>query len=161
MKNNVIVLSANPGGRHVEGFINAGETPKPGTIMQIDPTQTNVGGRHVWKIYNPGTDGENPLGPHIVLVNDFLRGASLDVAYAAGDRCFGYIPLPGEELNLRLKNLDGTNDDHALGEKLMVDTGTGLLIPTTGTPENEVAVLKEVVTDPTTDTLAWCEWSGH
>lgn len=161
MKNNVIVLSCEPKGRFVEGFINAGETPKPGTIMQIDPTQANVGGRHVWKTYAPGADGENPLGPHIVLTNDFLRGISVETAYAAGDRCFGYIPLPGDELNLLVKNIAGTADDHALGEKLMVDHGTGMMIATTGTPENEVAVLKEAITDPTADTLAWCEWSGH
>ena len=43
----------------------------------------------------------------------------------------------------------------------MVDDGTGLIIATTGSPETEVCLLLEAITDPTADTLAWTIWSGH
>lgn len=60
-----------------------------------------------------------------------------------------------------LLNIAGTADDHALGELLMVDNGTGKLIATTGTPECEPFVLLEAVTDPVADTLAWTMFSGY
>ena len=69
--------------------------------------------------------------------------------------------MAGEELNLLIENIAGTGDDHAIGEILMVNDCIGKLIATTGSPETEVAYLKETITDPTADTLAWCEWSGH
>lgn len=159
-RGNCIVVSSYPQGRFEEGYIATGETPKPGTILQIDPTVALKGGRHTWKIYNPGTDGENPVGPIAVLREEVLRGVSIDTAYAAGDRCFLYLPEPGDELNVLVKNIAGTADDHALGEKLMVDTGTGMLIATTGSPENEPFVLLEAITDPTADTLAWVKYAG-
>lgn len=158
-RGNKIVIAVEAKGVYHEGFIGASITPKPGTIMVIDPSVALKGGRHTWKLFD-GADGEHPAGPFIVLREDELQGRTTETAYAAGDRAFGYTPPPGEEINLRLKDISGTGDDHALGEKLMVDGGTGLMIATTGSPECEPAMLLEVVTDPTTDTLAWCIWSG-
>ena len=87
-----------------------------------------------------------------------MAGQTMDTAYAAGDRAFGYIPLPGDELNLLLGDVSGTADDHTKGEILIIDDGTGEFIATTGSPEEEVAQLLETITDPTADTLAWCVW---
>lgn len=159
-RGNCIIVSSEPQGKFMEGYIATGETPKPGTILQRDPTVALKGGRHTYKIF-AGSDGENPLGPLYILLNDYLRGGDVATAYAAGDRCFLYTPVAGEEFNLLVKNIDGTGDDHALGEKLMVDGGTGMLIATTGTPENEPFQLLEAITDPTADTLAWVIYSGH
>lgn len=159
--NEIIVTGTEPRGYFKEGYIASGETPKPGTILQIDPTVALSGGRHTWKIYDRGADGDHPLGPHAVLLPDHLQGKTASDAYAAGDRCFLYCPIAGDELNLLVKNIAGTADDHAAGEILMVDDGTGMMIATTGSPECEVAVLLEAITDPTVDTLAWCMWSGH
>lgn len=159
-----IIVSApeSPRGVLMEGYIATGETPKPGTIMQRDPTIALKGGRATYKIFNRDADGDQPAGAFWVLLEDRFRGDRTETsAYAAGDRCFLYAPLPGEELNLLVANLAGTADDHALGEILMVDDGTGLLVATTGSPETEVAMLLEAITDPTADTLAWVEWSGH
>jgi hypothetical protein len=150
-----------PQGKFMEGYIATGETPKPGTVMQVDPTVALKGGRHTYKAYAPGVDGENPLGSIWVLREDQFNGDRDETtAYAAGDRCFLYSPLPGEELNMLVENLAGTNDDHAAGEKLMVNHGTGKLIITTGSPENEHFVLLETITDPTADTLAWVQYAG-
>jgi hypothetical protein len=157
-RGNKIIVSANPRGVFMEGYISG--AVKPGTICQADASVALKGGRHTFKVYQPGTDGEMPVGPYYILLEDSRQGRSAADAYVSGDRCFLYTPIAGEELNLLLADVAGTGDDHALGEKLMVDTGTGKLIATTGTPESEVAQLLEVITDPTADTLAWCLWSG-
>lgn len=162
-KGNSIIVTSEPQGQFTEGFVNTGETHYPGMVVQIDPTQATVGGRFVYKIYNRDADGDQPLGAFWVVTErlNALQGKTATDSYAAGARVSLYSPQAGEHVNLLLKDISGTGDDHALGEILMVDDGTGKLIATTGSPETEVAVLLEAVTDPTADTLAWCEWSGH
>lgn len=159
-RGNRIVLTPDRGFK-LEGIIATGETPKPGTILQIDPSVAVQGNRHTWKIYNRDADGDRPVGPFVVLCEDILQGKTTSDAYAAGDRAFLFAPLPGCELNLLYANIAGTADDHALGEIGMVDDGTGKIIVTTGSPETEVCVLLEAITDPTADTLAWTMWTGH
>lgn len=148
-------------GKFDEGVIAAGETPSPGTIMQKDPTVALKSGRHTYKIYNRDADGDRPAGAFWVLLADTLQGRIATTAYAAGERCFVYAPLPGDQLNLLYKNVTGTADDVVAGDLMVVDDATGKLIVTTGGPETEVAMALEAVTDPTADTLVWCEWSGH
>lgn len=148
-------------GPKLEGYIGADLTPKPGTVMQVDHSVALRGGRHTWVLYNADADGGRPKGPFILLTEDRLQGRTAETAYAAGERCFGYVPRAGDELNLRVANLVGTADDHAAGEMLIVDDTTGLFIATTGSPETEVAQLNEAITDPTADTLAWSTWTGH
>ncbi len=160
-RGNEIVVSSCVYGHRVEGIIAAGETPKPGQIVQMDPTVALVGGRHTWKIYDRDADGDRPKGPFIVLTHDQLQGKTISDAYAAGDRAFGYVPLPGDELNLLFKNVSGTADDVAAGDLFIVDDGTGKVIVTTGSPETEVAMALEAITDPTADTLVWCVWTGY
>ena len=63
-------------------------------------------------------------------------------------------------MNCLIGDVAGTGDDHAFGDILMVDDGTGELIATTGTPESEPFMLMEVITDPTADTLARVIYSG-
>lgn len=159
----VVAPGTEPKGRFMEGFIAAGETPYPGTIMQIDPTVALKSGRHTFKIYNRDADGDRPLGPLFVLREDYLRGRGMSDAYAAGDRCFLYAPLPGDELNVLVKNLSGTGtaDDYAAGELMTVDDTTGKLIRTVGSPEIEPFVLLEGSTDTTADVHLWCMYTGY
>lgn len=160
-RGNEIIVTANPKGNFLEGYIATGETPKPGTVLQIDPTVALKNGRHTWKIYNRDADGNRPVGPLAVLLPDHLQGKTATDAYAASTRCFLYCPLPGDELNMLLLDIAGTGDDHSAGELLIVDDGTGKLIATTGSPECEPFVLLEDVTDPEADTLAWVMYSGY
>lgn len=154
-----IVVSAEPGGKFMEGYIASGQTPKPGTILQRDATVALRGGRHTYKLYDRAADGDNPLGPIFVLLEDRLQGKTVDDAYAAGDRCFLYTPISGDELNCLLGDVTGTGDTHALGEALMVDDGTGQLVITTGTPQQTPFLLLEAVTPaPTAATLAWVQY---
>lgn len=157
------IVTADPKGQFEEGYVGAGNTFYPGMIVQVDASVALKGGRHTYVAYNRDADGNMPLGPYWVVTGELhlFLGKPQTNPYAAGDRVSLYSPRAGEELNLLLANLAGTGDDHALGEILMVDDGTGKLIATTGTPESECAVLLEAVTDPTADTLAWCRWTGH
>jgi hypothetical protein len=145
----------------VEGIINAGETPKPGTLYQIDPSQSMQQGRWVWKVYTRDADADRPKGPLIILIEDIGQGKTTADAYAAEDRAFGAIPLPGCELNVLYKNVSGTADDVALGDLLIPDTGTGKFIVTTGTVEIEPFMALEALTDPTADALIWVIATGY
>jgi hypothetical protein len=159
-RGNRIVVT--PGrGWPVEGVINAGETPKPGQIVQIDPTQAMQGGRFVWKLYTTGTDGKRPKGPFIVLTEDVYQGRTVNDAYAAGERCFGFVPLAGCELNLLYKNVAGTADDVVAGNLFAVDDATGKVQVSAGTEQTEVAMAMEALTDPTADALVWSIWTGY
>lgn len=159
-RGNRIILTPDRG-IPVEGIINAGETPKPGTVYQIDATQAMQGGRHVWKQFTRDADGDRPKGPLIVLTEDILQGKTTTDAYGAGDRAFGFIPFAGCELNLLFKNVAGTADDVVAGDLFIVDTGTGKVIVTTGTVESEPAMALEALTDPTADALVWSIWTGY
>lgn len=167
MRGKCIVVTANPMGAWEEGFVGSGLTFYPGMVVERDVSVALKGGRHTYKYYAPGADGEMPKGSYWVVTERLLALAGKGItdsvtfdSYGAGEKCSLYSPRAGEELNLLLANLAGTADDHAVGEKLMVDTGTGKLIATTGTPESEVAQTQEAVTDPTADTLVWAQWSG-
>ena len=162
-RGNCIIVTSNPRGVFEEGIVKSANTFFPGMVVQRDPTVALQGGVWTYKIYDRDADGDQPAGAFWVVLENYLLGQLTTDAtgYVAGSRTFLYSPVAGEELNLLLLNIAGTADDHPLGEILMVDDGTGKLIVTTGSPETEVAQLLEVVTDPTTDTLAWCQWSGH
>jgi hypothetical protein len=160
-RGNRIVVTAEPKGQFVQGYIATGITPKPGTILQWQAATALKGGRKTFELYNADADGGRPKGPFIVLLEDYLQGKAATEAYAAGDFAFGYVPIQGDELNLLIANIAGTADDHTKGEMLIVDDTTGLLIATTGSPETEVAQLEETITDPTADTLAHCTWTQY
>lgn len=161
-KGNKIIVNAHPMGRRLEGPIKTGETPKPGTVMQIDVSAgLNDYAQFTYEAFNADGDGTRPIGPLFVLLEDELQGRTATTAYAAGENAFVYVPLPGDELNMLVLNIAGTADDHAIGEMLIVDDTTGKLIATTGTPETEPFMLLETITDPTADTLAHCIYTGH
>lgn len=155
-RGNTIIVSADPKGVFMEGVVSG--TPKPGTIMEIS-SFTMVGGRFTWRAYQPGTDGERRL--IAVLLEDNLQGKTPTDAYVDGTRCFLYCPIAGEELNCLLADVAGTGDAHTAGETLIVDTGTGKLIATTGSPESEPFRLLESLSALTADTLAHVMYTGQ
>lgn len=152
-----IIVSSEPGGVFMEGTIDG--TPKPGTCMQVKAGVAMVGGRFTYEVYNPGADGEQR--PVIVLLPDQLQGRLATDAYVTGTRGFLYMPRLGEELNMLVANISGTADDHTIGEMLMIDNGTGLLVTTTGSPEMESFQCLEAAVDPTVDQLLMCMYTGH
>lgn len=152
-----IVLNPDqPKGIQLEGTISG--TPTPGTVMEIVATAL-VNGRPTYRVYQPGTDGERR--PIIVAMPNLLNSQLCTTAYADGDHGFFYVPQAGEELNMLVADVAGTGDDHAIGDVMMVDTGTGLLIVTTGSPESEPFILLEAATDPTAAAHLLCHYTGY
>jgi hypothetical protein len=114
-----------------------------------------------YEAFSETADGDQALV--LVLLPDALRGKTSRDAYVAEDHIFMYAPASGEELLMILKDVSGTGDTHAVGEKLIIDTGTGKLVVTTGLPEMESFVLMEVplVNPPVGDILALVRYTGH
>lgn len=153
-----IILSAQPRGVFHEGYVVG--TPKPGTLMQIVAgTAVDSTGRFNWEPYNVDADGNQRL--IAILLDDAFQGKLYDTAYATGDRVRLYVPVAGEEFNLLKGDVSGTADDFTVGQLLIIDDGTGKVIATTGSPESEPFICLEAITDPTTDQLVWCMYTGY
>ena len=155
-----ILLEGEPKGKRIEGYID-GSTPKPGTVMQLKAATEPVNGRHTWEVYNRDADGNRPQGALAVLLEDHLQGKDDDDAYADGDRCFLYVPAPGDELRMLVANIAGTGDSFAIGDLLIVNDGDGKLIATTGSVESEPFTVMETVAALTADTLVHCMFTGY
>ena len=156
---NAIILSPNPRGVFYEGTITGAISP--GTVMQVDVSEGVDGNGHfTWEPYAPGTDGDRRLVA-VLLPNELLGKVATD-AYATGDHGFVYCPVPGELMNMLVANVAGTSDTFAVGDLMMVNTGDGKLIATTGSPESEPFFVKEAVTTAlTADTLVECVFTGY
>ena len=159
-RRNKIVITEEPRGRFIEGVISG--TPLPGTIMQIQAgTAVDGNGHHTFVVYNRDADGNRPQGPHFVL-REPGSGRNFDTAYITGSLGFMYVPLPGDELNLRWSEAGtGTGDAVAVGDLAMVDDGSGLLVDTSS-PEVEPFMAMEAKSDVVaTGTLVWCMATGY
>lgn len=166
-KGSEIIVTANPRGRFFEGIILG--TPKPGIVVEID-RGTAPDGSGAFS-YNPaGTDAASGVQgmaadgnrlPIILLLPDALQGKTVDDAYANGERCFLYAPVPGEEVNVLLENQSGTADDFVIGDKLIVDDGTGKILISSGTPESEPFIALETKSDLTADYLLHAMFTGY
>ncbi len=163
--NNILVNGEHGKGRYIPLFNGSGGDLYPGTICQLDMTVALRGGVETAVVYNRSADGEQPSGPFIVALETMqkLRGALMTDAIPSGEMFQGYCPLPGDELNLMVADVDtGTStNDIAVNSIMMVDDGTGYLITTTSTPETEVALTKEAASDLAGAELCWCVWTGH
>ena len=157
---NNIVITGQPRGVFIEGSAIAG-TPKPGVMMQIDVSEVAVGGRFEWEVYNQSVDAQ--MGLVAILLPDTLRGQIATTAYVAGERCFMYVPVAGEEMNVLLQDVAGTADDFVVGDRLIVDDGTGKFLATTGTAadKSEPFMVMEAITDPVADTLVRAIYTGY
>ena len=143
---NKIVVTPYPKGVFLEGRIRGPESP--GIMVQIDVSESAISGRFQWEPYDQAVDAQ--MGLVAILLEDELQGKVNSAAYVDGDRCFMYCPIPGEEMNIMLQDLSGTGDDHSLGDRVIVDDGTGKFIATTGTAadKSEPFILLEAVVDP-------------
>lgn len=153
-----IVVTGNPKGNFLPFVIEG--TPKPGTIMQIKTATAKVNGRYTAIAYAPGGSGQRPVGPIMVLMHDELQGRTIHDAYATGSWGMCYCPIPGDELLCLVKNIAGT-ETFAIGDLLMPEQTTGLLIDTSS-PEIEPFVLLEADTSVwSADTLMHVMYTGN
>lgn len=161
-KGNGIIVTANPKGTFIEGYITG--TPKPGTMVQLDVSEATEGGRYTWEPFSADFDGQRALVA--ILLPDSLKGKLATDAYVTGDRCFIYCPVPGEHMNILVADVSGTADDYAVGDRLIVDSGTGKFMDSNEVggsfqPESEPFIVMEAITDPTADTLVHCMFTGY
>jgi hypothetical protein len=156
---NTIVNVGEAKGKFLEGIISG--TPKPGVVMQIQAGTALKNGRLTWEVYNADADGDQRL--IAVLQEDYLQGKTVTDAYVSGTRGFLYCPIMGEELNMLVAAPGtGTGDEMDIGDLLMVNDGDGILVATTGDPQNEAFIVTEPVDDVvSTGTLVRVMYTGH
>jgi hypothetical protein len=157
---NTIVISPEPRGRFIDATISGTDAALlPGTVVQIKAATEKVGGNFTYELYNRDASGNRPRGPIGILVEDNLQGKTITDNYLDTTLARIYFPLPGDELLMRLQDVAGTGDSHAIGDILSVEDATGHLVAETG--ESGPFVCFETVTEPTADTLAHVQFGGH
>jgi hypothetical protein len=144
MKGTRVLITGEPKGRFIEGIVTG--TPKPGTVMQLQSTEP-VQGDYTWGVYNRDASGNRPVGPNAILLEKG-EGYDYQTAYESGYKCFLYIPLPGDEMNMLVAaSGTATSDNQTIGGLYIVEDGTGLLVATTGSVEAEPFTCMETLTD--------------
>jgi hypothetical protein len=169
---NRIIMSPYPLGR-VERIIISG-TPKPGQWMGIKGSVAPVGGNPSQAgrfTYEPagvtaaagskGMAADGNTGAYAILLapGETVESppiGSKDVAYADGDSAAVYWPTNGDLLNCLFQNAAGTADDVTVGDKMIIDDGTGKVLVSTGTVECEPLEARDALTDPTADVHVLC-----
>jgi len=162
MKGTRIVIAGPQDRRGVYENVYISGTPMPGTIMQLKAATEPVANVFTFEAYDRSADGNRPQGGHAVLVEKDDEGKTYADAYADGDMGKVYYPAEGEEINVLVSAAGtGESDAQAIGDLYIVDDGTGYLVATTGTVENEPFVCRETVTDvAATGTLVRCQRTG-
>ena len=162
MKGTRILITSKPRGVFIDGYIHG--TPKPGTVMQLKAATNPVANVFTWKVFDADADGNQRIVA--VLLEKDQEGKTCDDAYVSGDMGRVYCPVMGEELNMRVADVAGTGtsgtEAKAIGDLMMVEDGTGLLIDTSGTPESEPFVLLEPQLEPIgAEALLRCMYTGY
>ena len=163
--NNIVVNGEHGKGRRLPLFNGTSAVLYPGTVMQLDTSVALRAGVSTAVVYNRDADGNRPAGPYIVATEEYgrLAGRTIDDTIADGEQFGGYVPLPGDDLNLMVADADtGTStNDVAVGTLMIVDDGTGYLIATTGSPESEVALMMDAANNLSGAALNWVQWTGY
>lgn len=153
---NTIVATNNPRGR-IEPCIVSG-TPKPGVVMQLVAATEPVNGVFTYRVYT-GTDGNRTT--IAVLMEDHLQGKGITDAFVTGTLGELYFPQAGDYLLMQLQDVAGTGDTRAIADKYIVDSTTGQLLVTTGSPQSEPFVLLETFAAPTADVWGLVMYTGY
>lgn len=148
-----ILIATEPKGRFLEGVLNGALLP--GTVVEIDPTAaTPIGGEYTYRVYTSGTDGNRQMIG--VLLPDRNQGGLATTAYVTGTRCFVYVPLAGEQLNILVK----ANVNPTFGQNLMVENASGKLKANSGTQQSSPFQALEALTNAA-DALLFCQATGY
>jgi hypothetical protein len=150
MRGNEIIVSSEPLGKFQEGRVLAALLP--GTVVELAPGSTPD--EYQWQA---ATRASGAVGMVAVLLPDQLQGKLATDAYVSGTRCFVYVPAPGDELNMLLAGV-GT---HTVGEQLMVQTGTGMLITNAAGASVPFTCLEAYTVALTAPALTHCKYNGQ
>lgn len=167
MKGTRILITSKPRGVFEDVYVTG--TPKPGTMMEIDPAVAAIGG--IFRYQVAGTEAGSS-GQYMtedgdkkciaVLLEKDQEAGTYDTSYVAGDLGRLYYPAMGEQLNARVGDVSGTGDDYIIGTELMIDenTNVGMLMPADSDAEAHPFTCLEASTDVTAEWLAWCRFNG-
>lgn len=169
MKGTRILVTSKPRGVFEDVYLVSGQTPKPGTVMEIDAAVEPVGGLFTYQVYGTTAydsgqyvenDGDRKaIG---ILLEYDQEGGTYSRAYdTAGELTRIYWPAMGEQFNMLVEDVAGTGDDFAIGEEMMVDDGTGKLLTADADAQAHPFTSLETVTDPAADHLIWCRFNGE
>jgi hypothetical protein len=139
-----IVINPNPKGMFLEGVISG--TPLPGTIVEMVPNVVQSNGRFTWRASTRAA-GKDRMAA--VLMEDSLQGFPFTTAYVSGTRCFMYVPISGEDVNVLVDVLGTGTSSHGgatIGEYLIFNND-GRLIIESGSPQNTAFVADEFIAD--------------
>lgn len=154
MNSNSVVLTPCPRGRRFDGVANVA-TPLiyPGTcILPVPAGIPDAGARLPWEPWNIGDNA-----PSLIAIADvdWLQGKIAPNAQDVGRRFPIYIPVPGDELNLRLADSVGSTFTPAIsvGDFLCPQINTGFLVPrpsigTTGYNTRPFMALENQIAEP-------------
>jgi hypothetical protein len=160
MARSIIIVTSEPKGYFHEGIIIG--TPKVGICVSLKST-VRADGELEYEPWNGAADGERD--EINILLEDWGQGKTRDDAYVTGSRCFMYTPYPGERFMMLAANLtgtgSGTDDAFAIGDKMIIDDGTGKLVKTTGSPEMEPFKVIAAVAAIQADTHILVRYTGH
>ena len=160
-------ILANAGTRGVFEDVFVVGTPKPGTVMEIEPAVAAVGNVFSYAAYGTqaasggkfvAADG-NRKAIAVLLERD-IEGKTYDDAYVDGEMGRVYWPAMGEQLNMLIANQSGTGDSFAIGDELMVDDGDGKLMACDSDAEAHPFTCLETVAALTADGWALCRFNG-
>lgn len=156
-RGNGIIAQAEPKGTYKECVVSG--TPKPGTLMQIKAATADVQGTWTYEVLNPSADTD-PRAVCVLLCSIDHAACpphkDATTAYADGERGAVYYPLPGEDMNMLVKDVSGTGDDHAIGDRFVGEHGSGKLLVQATSANRASFQCLEVATDPVADALLLC-----
>jgi len=135
-------------------------TPKPGTVLSTLAATEPVNAKFSYEPWNDSADGvQNEVA---ILLEDEQQGKLVTDAYVTGTQGRVYFPKMGDILQMLVANISGTGDAFAIGDKMIIEDGTGKLIATTGTPEMEpFKIIETVAVALAVDTLVLCRYTGN
>lgn len=157
MKGTKIIVAGEPKGEFLEGIISG--TPKPGVKVTIKAGVLPVGGRHTWEPFGATTGADGDPRLNAILTEDELQGKTSADAYVSATRCFMYVPLSGEDMNVLIEAEAGTGSANVftIGERLKCAAGTGQFKQQASSSGYADFVCMEKVTETPaqTATLTW------
>ncbi len=156
-KGSKIIITADPKG-HFEQVVISGSALYPGMLVEtVAATERKNGHRTVQAVSRTaGTKGSI-----CVLVGDNPQGFISTTVFVTGTQALAYWPLNGDELNMLIKDVTGTGDATAIGDKYGVNA-TGSLTKDTGSYASTPFEVQETIAAGgiTADTLVWMQFDG-
>lgn len=167
MKGTRILVTSKPRGVFEDVYVVG--TPKPGTVMEIEPSVEPIGGLFHYAVYGTqaassgqyvSNDGDRKA--IAILLEYDQEGGIYSRAYVDDELGRIYWPAMGEQFNMILQDVSGTGDSFVIGEELMCDNGTGKLLTADADAEaHPFTLLETVAVAPTADHVRWVRFNGE